>query len=396
MLLNPNICEKCDAAFKGDVCLNCGNVVGVEELSSDDPKIKPEVHGAKVTSIFLDLADENSSFLAKVKATKSLFSKLLPSIILLMIFFLVGLVSYWRFIYFTPDYIAPFVLAKQDIRLNGSLDVTSLPSAIVLDDKEKTLAFEVELTEGNFEQYNFAQFASPDTKLFIHAFNFQNISEKFFDAKLFESIKSGFNFKGNDLEVFFSNGFALIYPDNDFKTWGFVINAKDKAFADNRIAMLNKNRDSKGYLFKDYYATVASVENVSKSGVEGVVVEEDENAEASDDNKVTDEKEKDIDYFLLISNSKEFLDQMKESSEGNVNNLSIDIKFAQVKTELPKVGQAFIYHMPEAEIWDRFADWASEKYDYIGLDQILKAIDFPSVVLYSVDSKLKIRTADIM
>lgn len=389
MLLNPNICEKCDAAFKGDVCLNCGNVVGAEDLIEVEDKSVS--NGSKVTSIFLDLADENSSLLTKVKATKSLFSKLLPSIILFMIFFLVGLVSYWRFIYFTPEYITPFVLAKQDIRLSGPLDVKNLPSAVISDDKEKTLAFEVELTEGNFEQYNFAQFASPDTKLFIHAFDFQKVSEKFFDAKLFESVKSGFNLKGNDLEVFFSNGFALIYPNNDFKTWGFVINAKDKAFVDDRIAMLTKNRDSKGYLFKDYYASVALVESVSKS-----VAEEDENAEASDDNKVADEKEKDIDYFLLISNSKEFLDQMKESSEGNVNNLSIDIKFAQVKTELPKVGQAFIYHMPDAEIWDRFADWASEKYDYIGLDQILKAINFPGVVLYSVDSKLKIRTADIM
>jgi len=48
-------------------------------------------------------------------------------------------ISYWRFVYFTPEYVSPFVLSKHDVRLPG---VVTDEVSEVSDAREKTISLE--------------------------------------------------------------------------------------------------------------------------------------------------------------------------------------------------------------------------------------------------------------
>lgn len=354
------ICEKCDFAYKGNVCLNCGFVIQPEEANVEK---KEDSNFGFLASAIAEAAPSFKVDTPIIKARR--FRAVFPAI-LGIVFFCIGLISYWRFIYFTPEYVSPFVLSKHDVRLPG---VVTDEVSEVSDAREKTVSLEVDLLQGNFDQHDFAQFAPSGTTLFLTAFNVKDVLDKFFNNRdILKNIKSEFDLSDNDIDVFFSSGFSIYYPDSNFDKWGFAIFTADKSFADSKVDDLNKKKDSKKFVFKDFYADVVELKS----------------------------EEADSKYFLLVSNSKEYLDEMKESSEGNVTNLALDIKYTTVKSELPKLGQVFVYHKQDTSLWNLFSEWIATKYDYVGLDKILIAIDAPGIVIFSNSQKLKITTADVM
>ncbi|PIR42801.1 hypothetical protein CO058_03505 [candidate division WWE3 bacterium CG_4_9_14_0_2_um_filter_35_11] len=358
------ICEKCDGAFTGLVCLKCGNFAEFTNKENDQPIASKEEFGFLASVI-----NENAAFeKPEINIPKSKKFKFLFPLILGVLLFGIGSFAYWRFVYTTPDYISPFVLSAVDVRPGEVVsDVVEIS-----DSKEKAIPLDIKHEQGSFDQYDFAQFATPDTSLIVSAFNISDVLTKYFDdLDVLKNIKTEFDISDSDIDVFFSKGFAVLFPKEDFSTWGFSIYTADKSFADSKVKILKAKKEKNKFIFHDYFAGVVEIKP----------------AEGTEDKSM---------YFLLVSNSKEYLDQMKESSEGNVTNLSTDIKYSRVKDDLPNVGQVFIYRKIDSSIWDLFVGWIASKYDYVGLDKILMAIDAPGTVFFSNSSKLKITTADIM
>lgn len=355
------ICEKCDSGYAGSVCLKCGNFT---EPAVSDAKPQKEDFGFLTSAIIENNSkvDDNSRSFDK-KKRKFIFPFILGLILLS-----IGSYAYWLFVYTTPNYVSPYVLSASDSRPGFIEDEVVVE---VSDPKEKAIPLDINHNEGSFDQYDFAQFASPDTSLMVSAFNLPSVLSKYFeDEDIIKNIKEEFDVSDNDIDVFFSKEFAIFIPGEDFSKWGIAVYTADKSFVDSKVEILNKNREKSKFVFKDYFADVVEVKP------------EEEDAKSE--------------YFLLVSNSKEYLDQMKESSEGNLTNLATDIKYSTIKAELPKVGQVFVYRKEDASVWNLFISWIATKYDYIGLDKILMAIDAPGVVFFSSNSKLKITTADIM
>lgn len=365
------ICEKCDAAFAGSVCLKCGNFA--ESVVDLEPSIKKEDFGFLTSAI----NENNANAKNDVKIPIKKKNRFILPLILGFLLFGIGSFSYWLFVFTTPDYVSPYVLSASDSRPGDvSNEVVEISNS-----REKVILLDIKNEEGSFNQYDFAQFASTDTSLVVSAFNISDVISRYFEGRdILKNIKSEFDLSDNDIDVFFSKEFTVYFPSDDFSKWGLAIYTEDKSFVDSKIEVLDKKREHSKFIFKDYFADVVEV----KPKVDKI------------DEEKKDEADQKSEYFLLISNSKEYLDQMKESSEGNLTNLASDIKYSTVKSELPKVGQVFVYRKDNASIWDLFVVWISTKYDYVGLDKILMAIDAPGIVFFSNNSKLKITTADIM
>lgn len=356
MVTNLKICPKCDSVIKGTVCLNCGYVI--EKPSKDiNPTENATAPKESVTSLFSKFQDVDEEDLTNLVSTKS---KAVKPIILGVALLVLGLLSYWRFVYFTPDFISPLVLSAIDVK-----EKVVEPTRIKVNqptfasaENERTIQLESDLTEGNFEQGELANFGSLDTTLMIQAFDVGKIANKFVNEELMNSIKDTFDMDEDDIEVYFSKGFAVLFPSPSLERWGFVIQVSDADYISDRVRVFEgEERKSLTDDFKSYYAQVVTLNS-------------------------------DV-HYLLISNSKEYLDQMKESSEGNVVNLANDLGFTQSRVDLPSVGEAYLYNR-SPELWVRLAEKIATKYEFVGLDKILSQLDSTGSVFYSKDGKLKI------
>src|SRR3990167_6844304 len=255
------MCEKCDSAYTGIVCLKCGHF---EDVSHQDEHVVKSGNFGFLSSAINENSADLSTDIKKKKG--GMFFPFFLGMILLGI----GGYAYFRFVYFTPDYISPSVLSAK---------VVEKPIEIS-DSKEKSIPLDIAHEEGSFDQYDFAQFASPDTSLLITAFNIRNVLSKYYeDKEILKNLKLEFDLSDNDIDVFFSKGFAIYFPDSDFSKWGFSIYVEDQSFVDSRVEKLASKKDKRGFVFKDYFADVVEI-------------------------KADGEKSA---HFLLISNSKEYL-----------------------------------------------------------------------------------------
>lgn len=381
----------------------------------------------EVQSIFVDIAKAGES---EVNIKDFLFeakrSKLLP-IILFLAFVVIGLFSFWRFIYLTPDYVSPLVLSAAEVK-KLSEDERNGVVAGDLAGGDKVLPLTLTLAEGNFEQSKYAQFAPPDIDMLIVMFGIKDLFSRFLEEGALEKLKEEFDFSEDDIDVYLSKGFAIIYPEEDFNKWGFVVKVDDNAklFIQERIKKLEADKEAQKGDYKDYYSelvVISDTGNLSTFGKEDIVVldeevEKDENAteevseedieENSDEGEdalsageVAGEfsegaKEKVVvpGAYLLASNNKEFIDQMKESAEGNLPNLVDELKYTKVKANLPLFGQVFVYKLTDTPLWNRFIETLAPKIDYVGLEKVLSGLDEDGFVVYTKDNKLKIVTPE--
>lgn len=429
MSANQSICPKCGAVIKGDACLACGFLPESEQVTTsilpqnaaaeskntpeketesneevmqlDEPTEEVKPAEPEVTkSIFTELAaqskDQSARMQIEVDTPQNPAKRFIAPGILALLLLALAAASYWRFIYFTPDYISPLVLAATA----QSSEVESL------SDTEKTLDMQVELQEGNFDRFEFEEFASPDIALMIHAFDIERVSNSYISDGVIDEVQEVFDLSDDDLDVYFSKDFAIFFPEQDLKIWGFAINVTDKEFVDEKLAVLTKEQENDDFKYSGYYAGVVTKgENAFKEVLEEEDSEDEENTdseEESDENTESEDteneaaepteelEEPEAKYYLLVSNSKEYFDQMRESSEGNVPNLAGDVKFAQSKLSLPTIGQVYIYRDDSVQAWDIFSGYIASKISYEGIDKILKSIQAKGLAIYSKDSKLKI------
>lgn len=352
------VCPHCDAAGTNeDICLSCGKEI---KKSESDSSSLPGAEGhQKVQSIFTDLIDKRvDQENGEVLDSLGVYWKVMPAVLSGFLLFL-GVLSYYLFVYSTPDFISPLVLSAQDIEA-GDFDNPSEIPLTSLNSNEKIIDLKLDFTEGNFSAIDVMQFAPPDVQMVLQVFDINKIFEKYFDAEILTAAQKYFDFSNDDLEVYLTPGFALMYPDGDFSTWGYVTgvnpNGRDFVLERAEITQTDRKELEGKYEFKDYYVDV--VENG--------------------------------DLYLLVSNSKEFLDQMKESAEGNLLNLKSDTKYAKAKLDMPVSGQVFVYKNNGTDLWAKFTEWVSGQFDYTGLDKILNEISTPGVTFYSLAGKLKI------
>ena len=393
------MCEQCGSILKTPVCMKCGyDSAAIAEVSSDDETIEPsknpetkavpdeiEAH-EQVRSIFTDIAIA-SGVVGADAPKKGVQKRFLAPLLLFFVFSSFIGASYWRFIYFTPEYVSPLVLSAEDIKaVDGAVESTASTSEN--PENEKTIELDSGLEEGNFATGNFAQFGAPNTQILIQAFNIKNVFKRFEKEQVLKELQDGYKVSDDDLEVYFSKGFAYFVPGENLDTWGFVIgvNVKGKEYVEKRVAEFKVKKENPKYKFAKYSAALVeiSVEKVEESTESA----EEKNEETEDSSAPNSQ------LFLLISNSKEYLDQMKEASEGNLTNLANEATYARSKVDLPQVGEVMVYKEKDTPVWATLADVIAGKYSYVGLDKILKTIQSVGLAFYSVDSKLKISLSE--
>jgi len=309
--------------------------------------------------------------------------------------------SYWRFVYYKPvEFVAPVVLSAK------TEDASKLA---VFDSTEKTIPVEVDLKEGNFLIDNLYQFAPSDIPLAVQAFNIENVLKNHGNKDIYEAFKNDFDITDDDLSTYLSSGFLLLFPDTTLNDWGFVVrvNEQGKDFVEERVNQLNDSlkEEKDDYAYKKYSArlieittTGESKDVVDKLAAENVlddviVDKKDEDAviESTMSSEATaSEPVSKTEYFLLVSTSKDFLDQMKENSEGNLENLSTDVEFVKARDELPGFGQVFVFKQGEKNAWEGFVGRFVLEYKKEGLEKVLNSYKSLGIVLRSVDSNLKI------
>ena len=378
---NYKVCPDCDSVVKGEVCLKCGKVLDESLANVEGGEISlQEISPHKeVQSIFTDLIDKEDKIVPVVKR-ESKAKKLVPAVLAFILFLGLGL-NFYKFIYTTPKYFSPLVLSTANGKKFASIDSENpevLP-ATTLADNEKLVDIKPDLKEGNFESHNYLQFASSDIPLLVQVFDVKNIFNKFIDSKKYEGIKKDLDISDDDIDAYMSNDFAILYPQKDLKTWGASIFVKDEEFVTKKLDMFNKNKEKKDSKYKDYYAEIVSI--IPK--VEGV-------NESTPSAEELAKAKKAQDKYLLVSNSKEYLDQMKELSEGNIISLANDLKLATAKEDIAPVGLAYVYKSEDSSVWDLFAEYVGKKYDYVGLDKILSNIKSNGIGFYAKENKLKI------
>ncbi|OGC51647.1 hypothetical protein A2982_02100 [candidate division WWE3 bacterium RIFCSPLOWO2_01_FULL_39_13] len=439
------ICPKCSSLIKEDLCPNCG--FSVSEGADSFNKTAPNPDSGKAVSLNPDVKDysvieksdsENSEDGDGVKenskeekgevvdnpAVNSIFadmvsksgvhqsisssnnveeegrSKLFFLIPASLFFLLAGITAfaYYQFVYKSTVILSPAASGSEEV-LSVSESGPEVPSAnLNLNGAEKTVDLDDGLKEGNFEAYPFAKVIPPDVNLTVQLFDIKGIFGKFISDDKFNALLKEFDVTDNDVEVYFSDGFVIVYPYSDLSTWGYVQNIKNKDFIEKRLAGFEKKKESSKYEYKDYYAQIVEIQieeggSLIGSREDAASVPESEaknQAEEADQDESSTEPPPGM-LFLTVSNSKEFLDRMKEISEGNLPSLADDINFVQSKTDLPFVGDVYVYRNDDTPVWSLFLDKITPFFDYTGLDKILKEIKTTGTVFYSKDGKLKIQ-----
>ncbi len=370
------VCEKCGALIKGEVCLRCGNIPGkvnaeVSSLTDTTPKEKhpegiTEAETVVATSIFEklnpDIFKPDPAYALRLARHKKVFIAVLAMFLLAL-----GALSYWIFNARQQDFVSPVVLSAADIANDTQTFTNST------DLNEKTLELSLNLTQGNFAKDDFAIFAEP-ANLFVHLFDIKKYLNDYINKEVFDAVKTDFKLKDDDIDVYLSEGFALVYPESSTSSWGFVTKVKNKDFINEKLKVFEANK--------------AAAEKSNKKPLASKTFKIDyKNVEAK---LVEVPRGDDKDLYLLVSNSKEFLDRMKELSEGIIPNLSSSAIYAQSKKSLPALGYALVYKDGSNHAWEEYAGWFASKFDYTGLDKILKTVKSSLLVVYGDDLKTNI------
>ncbi len=388
-----------------------------EILDTQSEEEKP-----KIMTIFEDLIPDDFQPTQEAKQKTATVTKKVVPVILALILFFIAAFAYYKFYYETPDYIIPLVLSTEDqqaIDQQKVADGPVIPTAI-LASREKILDFQIPLQEGNFEKGNLLIFSPENINMSVQLFNIKDLFNTYVKSDLLENLQKDYNITDDDLSVYLSNGYALLFPKDNLKTWGYVTEIKDLDFVKERVDKFNKDRENENFKYKGYYAEIIEISKNKAKGLSDIDFEKlekeleeekdeaevkkeetqtkDENKKEDTDKKQAEEKnaekedkenKSDSRYYLLFSNSKEFLDEMKESTEGNLPNLTDNIFYVDAKNELPVIGQVLVFKQSK-DTWKSFIEYITPQIDYVGLNRILESIDSHGVVAMPKNDKTKL------
>jgi|694.fasta_scaffold00773_19 hypothetical protein len=347
------ICPDCEALILKDYCPRCGYTIQKDPIELEDVET-PIVHKS---ALFESKSDKKDDKKKKI----SLFGRIIPIFLLLFILGGISGYGYWLYQGTSINLLSPI----------PELVISNSEEGLIADVKdsseESIIDFDIKLKEGNLIQYNFAQFALPEVSIYLQMFGTYDYLKKFYAEDVTAKYLKGLDLKEDDLNVYLSSGFAITLPEDNFDRWGYVTTVVDKKYVEGKIALLENLRDKKrDKQYQDLFASLVTIKSTNPEGKEEEAV------------------------FLLASNSKEYLDQMKEVSEGVLPNLGNSALFAQAQKALPAIGNALIYRNKKVEFSTQFYGWFASKFDYEGLDKILGKIESSTLVLYSQAGKLKI------
>lgn len=364
------ICPQCGANIKsGKICVNCGYVdkseVDEPEDQLDQSTTKSQflpnsyLNNEKVTSLFDKLVPEGFDLLSTKNANQKRDGgvnkpKFFTTSFLVVILFLSMSSSVYAFWLKKQPYIEPakVVTSTNTVDIQKQIDDLQLSSS---GNVQKTLDFKTDLKEGNFDKYDFSIFAEPNINLMFEAFDFRYFLKNVLNKEdILNQIKKDTEMTDDDFDVYLSKEFAFIFPDNNYEKWGIVLVYKDEKFISSKLEKIKKIRESSK---KNFYANY-SIETVKSNN----------------------------DNYILISNSKVFLDQMKEMAEGNVQNLSKSAVYIDSLKDMPKLGYLFIYKKENSETWNYFIENAISKYKNLELAEVLLRSVTPSIIVFSNDN----------
>ena len=322
---------------------------------------------------------------------------------LLFVFLGITVFSVWRFVIYKPqEFVTPVVLSAKTVEKGGDIPLAKFNS------NEYTVPIEVDLKEGNFLLDDLYQFVPIDIGMTVQGFDIASVLRDHGNKDLFESFKKDFDVSDDDLNTYLSAGFLVLFPKSTINEWGFVsrVNEKGVDFVKERVDKFNENLKDKGDDYKYSKYRVRLVKIVSDDNSKKVeddlsaekVIEQINNGDEENGSKDSEPKEStsevkpvtNISYYLLVSTSDDFLDQMKENSEGNIENITTDLSFVKARSELPSFGQLFIFKRGDKNAWEGFTGLFTLEFYYDGLENVLNSYDSIGLVFYSSGNKLKI------
>jgi hypothetical protein len=398
---SPILCPDCGALILKDYCSICGyhplqdkkTEDNVDPDSDQTPEVVEKTESVEKISIFdtslLGNRDSSSEKKTRKKSKKGSFA-----FISLLFLLLIGVSAYYYWLY--QSTVSTFLSPLPDFDIANAEDGLTMDTSS--DSEEIVLDYKIDIAEGNFQQQNFAQFAGPEITIYTQMFNTFEFLKKFQEEETVNKLLKDLELEEDDMKVYLSSGFAVIIPDDNFDRWGYTVGVIDKKYAEGKIAALEKLKVKKGNeMYKDIYARVITFK------VEEPAVDEDKDSDSKDEVKdddkdaakdaAADDKAAETStevHYLIVSNSKEYMDQMKEMSEGVLPNLANSALFAQAQKALPTVGNALIFHNKKVAFSNDYYQWFASKFDYEGLDKVLEAIRSSAIVLYSQSERLKI------
>ena len=383
--LKSIICPKCGALIIKDFCPKCGySRYDKEDLLEIDEEQTKEIQSVEgKASLF-----ENKSEVRRTPKIKIHSKKFRIGVAASLILLLSGVCVYYYWL--LQSAASTFLSPTADFVIPNAEE--GLLVDINTDSEEAIIDFNIGLDEGNFLQYNFAQYAAPEVSIYMQMFGTYDFLKKFYAEDVTQKYLKDLDLAEDDLNVYLSPGFAVVLPDDNFDRWGYTSAIINKKYVEEKISLLENLRDKKkNVAYKDLYAKIVTIKTAAPADSDNETDGENsgnENAEKSPKN--SDAAEIVEVNYLLVSNSKEYLDQMKEVSEGVLPNLATSALFAQAQKALPAIGNVMIYRNKKVEFWRGYYEWFGSKFEYEGLNKVLENIESSTIVLYSQAGKLKI------
>lgn len=398
--MSRKVCPKCDSLILNAFCIKCG--FNAESLDDDSSTIKSEkiLHTAnhqskhsKIKVVTSVKDEEETSILQKIiresnitslddviieNTSRLLDHKFSLSALLVSLTF-VFLLYFYLLQINKPNYLSP-VIVNEIAQLKNK--VTDLANDIKNqgDDNSDlyTFVYKSEFPEANLNNKMLYNFVPPKNQAILHISDFRSYYKDFLSGSSYKEVLKDFDIKEDDVKVYFTNGFLLTFSEDSLDQFGFITEVKDKNFIDKKLEVYNKK-----YLASTKNDPKAKNVVSPKSGyLYNRVVE------------LKNEGDKESNYFLLISNSKDYLDELKESSEGNLKNLNNDAVFHDVKSKLNITGHLFVYKKDKESLWPKIVTKIFEKYHNDDLLKYLSKAKSKGLVVYSKDGKMNIQTQD--
>ncbi len=355
-------CIKCGKPVLGSYCLNCGIIDrknSLNEKIESSSLLNPNM--SSITSLFQPADNSIASNAKKQRTKKGNMVKVFFLIFLSILWIGILAGGFWYANKTPKIWTSPVILGAKTAQ-KGEFNSVEIKSNI------KTIDFDPKLSEGSLDSINYAKFASADENLFIELFGLSKYINNFLEKKIVDDAKKSFDFKDDDIDVYFENKFSMIFQD-DLKNWGLITVTKNKKFVDEKIVLLDKYKALK----------------VKPKGA------------VYDYSKVTTKliKYKDDKYYFLVGSSKEFLDRMVELSEGNLPNLEKSALYSASDDKAAGIALARVFVSTKSKpAWTAYVEWFSAHFSYSGLSKILLTSDFNNMILRKAASGVQIEIVD--
>lgn len=371
------VCPNCDSIYRDTFCFNCGKLIDVDKEVAADTNVKQSRNSKQEESIFDKIGDP-SEFLDFNLNDKSKKGEYIILGILLVLTFGISYLYYYFLIAKKIDKFFSPIQVASDIANN--VESLSLGKDSQNVDKDvagvSTIPLKIDLKEGNFAKMDLFNFLPKEKNLSLYLFDLPTVYKKYVSEQKYKDTLSDFDIKEDDLTVYLSNNFIISFQEDNLDTWGYISEVLDKDFVKKKV--------------DTYQAKIDAIDKASKQKVKSKNIPTVKNKMYVKLVELSIDGSSEKKTYILASNDAEYLDLLKENSEGNVSNLAKDALFSKSKDEVVTSGFMFVYKKDSKDSWEKLADHIASKHDFVGLNKILQNFTKNAVVFYSKDEKVKV------